>query len=225
MDGKSDDGSGNGGNEASGVEFQAGGDGQGGCYDGARVGRVEDGRTRKWMRGSRGHLSKIDGGSRTISEQEKQYDESGRDKTGRTGRNNVELGILDDNQPGWIFLDVIASSGLDLITFDRPLLSDSLLALHNLPRKLPALHSFLCTSDLASLAPLVDLYPRSGPLFPHQNLREGMRTGRRVCMDFDGNSCFCFFRNGIFCNTISSFCSDESIRPKRYGCRPCSGTG
>jgi hypothetical protein len=62
--------------------------------------------------GRSGLPSKIDGGSRTISEQDKQHDEAERDKADRTGKANVDSGILDDNKPDWTFLDVIAPSGL-----------------------------------------------------------------------------------------------------------------
>jgi hypothetical protein len=133
--------------------------------------------------GRSGLPSKIDGGSRTILEQEKQHDESGRDKTGRTGRIDSDPGVRQ--QPARLDLPrcdrTIRTTS---ITFDRSILSDMLSALRNFLRKPPALYSILFNPDSASLAPLVDPYLRTGPPFPRQKVREGMRTGRRVRMGF-----------------------------------------
>lgn len=204
---------------------KAEGDEQGGCEDGV-TGRMTGELADEEMDAGRSGLpSKINGGPSTISEQDKQHDESGRDETGRTGRNNVELGILDDNQPGWIFLDVIASSGPYIMAFDRPLLSDLLFALRDLLRKPPALHSFLCTSDLASLfssIPTSDLEVRLAFTKTYERDENGQRRVHGVSAVIRVSWSF-----GVAFFVIRSFLFVlmRDIRPERYGCRPCFGTG
>jgi hypothetical protein len=210
MDGRSDGALRNGGIEASEVEVQAEGDEQGGYEDGV-TGRMIGGWADEEMDAGRsGSPSKTDRGSRTILEQEKQHDESGRDEADRVGKVNVELGILDDNQPGWIFLDVVTRSGLHQSpsTDQSYPTCSSLFVISRADLRHFDLSSPFRTRLLSHLSSIftLNLDFRSSFIKTYER---GPKTGRRVCMGFDSNSCFCFFRNGIFCNTISSFCSDE----------------
>jgi hypothetical protein len=162
---------------------KAEGDEQGGCEDGV-TGRMTGELADEEMDAGRSGLpSKINGGPSTISEQDKQHDESGRDKKDRAGRFNVDLGILDDNQPGWIFLDVIARSGL----YQSPSTDQScstrssrFIISHANPRHF-TLFFPTRTRLLSSLRSPPRTW-RSGWLSP--KLTRGMRTGRGVCMGF-----------------------------------------